>query len=309
MAALYSSTFLMASIIAIGAFLSYRQPFTAEIRQFFVTVIVNVAMPCIILASIFGTPLNDQLIREVLITFAFSLGINGLGIFMGWLAARTRGYPSRKARELAILAGLGNTGFIGLPLCAALFGPKGALLAAVFDAGLDVIIWTVGVLLLQEGRIQLSQFRALWNVPMVAIVGGLTIAAIGWQPPAFAARLTETLANMAAPLAMLYIGFLIPGLWRRKKTESMAALPLPLAFKLVVFPLCVACLLWLLPLSRSIEQVVLIQTAMPTITMASILFAKCAADEELGAMATVVSTVLAMITIPIVVQVGMWIGQ
>ncbi|MFK9094303.1 AEC family transporter [Bacillus salipaludis] len=71
---------------------------------------------------------------------------------IGWAFALNFYRHSTKKREIALLSGLRNTGFIGIPLCAALIGPEGALFAAIFDAGVDITIWTVGVLIIQQNR-------------------------------------------------------------------------------------------------------------------------------------------------------------
>ena len=68
------------------------------------------------------------------------------------LLAYLFGFRSLKARKMAILAGIGNTGFIGIPLCAQIFGPTGGLLAAIFDAGLDVVVFTLVIMFLQQGE-------------------------------------------------------------------------------------------------------------------------------------------------------------
>jgi malate permease and related proteins len=302
---LLQSILLMAVIIGIGAVIGYRQPLAADSRQLMITIIVNVAMPCIILDGVFQTPIDDRLMLQIFVIFTVSVLLNCLGILIGWLGARTLPLSAKKRRELAILSGLGNTGFIGLPLCAALFGPKGALLAAVFDAGLDFVMWTVAVMMLQEkGAFSLKGLKAMVNIPMMAIVVGLASAMTGLTPPEPVKQLAGTLAKLASPLAMMYIGMLLPLLLRNKPQVSLPLLGVPITFKLFVFPLSAALLLSVLHVDAEITRVAVVQVAMPTLAMASILFARYAADEEMGAMTTVFSTLLALLTIPAVLMVG-----
>jgi predicted permease len=307
---LLTSIAMMAVIIGIGALIGIRHPLGGDSRQLLIMIIVNVAMPCIILDGIFQLPIDRALLTQIFAIFAIAILFTCLGIFLGWLGARMLRFPAGQARQLAILSGCGNTGFIGLPLCAALFGAKGALLAAVFDAGLDFTIWTLGVMLLQEKRsFSLSGLRSMVNIPMFAILGGLTIAVIGYHPPEIVRQLTGTLAKLASPLAMMYIGMLIPALLKNKKRVPLPVLGLPLTLKLCVYPLLAAALLCLFPLDGELAHIIIIQTAMPTIAMASILFARYAADEEMGAMTTVFSTLTAIATIPVVVLMGNLILQ
>jgi predicted permease len=310
MTTLLTSVFIMAVIVGIGSLLGYRYPLTADSRQLMIALIVNVGMPCIILDGVFQTPIDGQMMMKIFVIFGLSVGFNCLGIALGWLGAGAMKLPARKRREMAILSGLGNTGFIGLPLCAALFGPKGALLAAVFDAGLDFTIWTVGVMLLQDKfAFSLKGLKAMLNIPMIAIVIGLLLAALGVTPPDAVKQLAGTLAKIASPLAMMYVGMLMPALLRNKRRVPLQELGLPLSLKLFVFPLVAALLLSLFAMDGDITRIALIQVAMPTIALASILFARYAADEEMGAMTTVFSTLFGLLTIPAVILVGSLIIQ
>ncbi|OUQ88249.1 AEC family transporter [Brevibacillus brevis] len=305
---LQQSILIMAVIIGIGSLIGYRQPLTADSRQLVITIIINVAMPCIILDGIFQTTIDQQILYQIFAIFFISIILNCLGIFIGWLGARALPLPVKKRREIALLSGLGNTGFIGLPLCAALFGPKGALLAAIFDAGVDVVLWTVGVMMLQEkGSFSLKGLKTLINIPMIAIVFGLGSAIIGFVPPEPVKQLFGTLSKLASPLAMMYIGMLLPMFLRNKPQVSLKLLSMPLTFKLVVFPLMTAFLLSVFSIDSEIVSVSLVQVAMPTLTLASILFGRYAADEEMGAMTTVCSTLLALLSIPVVLVMGNWL--
>ena len=97
---LLQSILLMAVIIAIGSVIGYRQPLTGESRQLIITIIVNVAMPCIILDGVFQTPIDSQTMTQIVIIFGISVLLNCLGILLGWLGARTLPLSdSRSARR------------------------------------------------------------------------------------------------------------------------------------------------------------------------------------------------------------------
>jgi hypothetical protein len=294
------SVLMIAAMIAIGAIISSTFPFNGDTRKVFVSIIVNVAMPCIILSSIFEMDIDEQIFQKIWIVLCMSIAINLLGIGLGWLLAAAGKSPRR--RETALLSGLGNTGFIGIPLCAALLGPEGALLAAIFDAGVDLVIWTVGVMMLQKrGDFSLRGLKSMVNVPMIAIAVGLLLAYFNLKPPEWVIGLTDKLAALAAPMAMFYIGVLIMSMKLAKVRESGPRFGIPLLVKLILLPLTVALVIYGFPFDSVMMQTMLIQSMMPTITVASILFAKFSADEEMGALTTVVSTIVSLGTIPLMI--------
>lgn len=261
-------------------------------------------MPCIILSSIFHVEMDNKMFKMIALVFGLSIMINlvgiGIGLLFAWLFHRN----SNKIREIAILSGLGNTGFIGIPLCAALLGPKGALFAAIFDAGVDVTIWTVGVILLQKNRrFALQTLKSMVNIPTGAILVGLFAAYFQLKPPGIVIDLTDRLAVLAAPLAMFYIGMMIMTLQRGHVRRFASHIWVPIAVKLIILPVASIFMIHFFSLNKVVVQTVLIQSMMPTITLASILFAKYSADEQMGALTTIFSTLLGLITIPLMVYV------
>ena len=90
---------------------------------------------------------------------------------------------------------------------------------------------------------------------------------------------------------------------RSRVTQSIRKIWIPLVIKLIILPLTVALIVLFITVKTVVIQVILIQSMMPTITLASILFAKFSGDEEMGALTTVVSTLIALSTIPLMIYI------
>src|SRR5699024_1427936 len=189
----------------------------------------------IILSSIFNVDITKDSFKLIVIVFILSIVINLTGIGLGGLFARIFYPRSKKKAELAILSAFGNTGFIGIPLCAVLFGPEGALYAAIFDAGVDFTIWTVGVYLLQENKkINLNLIKGIINIPLIAIIVGLVIAASGINMPMIVTDLADMLAAFAVPLAMFFIGGIVSDFQRGDVKISYFEVTAPIFIKLIL---------------------------------------------------------------------------
>lgn len=300
--AVMQSISIISLMILIGAIFSKSFQFNDDTRSVFINLIVNIAMPSIILSSIFKVKMDEHVFRSIVLVFFISISICIIGIGLGWLLSVIIYKKSNKHTELALLSGLGNTGFIGIPLCAVLIGPEGALFAAIFDAGVDFTIWTVGVLMLQKNKsIGLQTFKAMINIPLVSIFVGLVISYFNYKPPTLIINLADQLAALAAPLAMFYIGILVMTLKVSKVKENGLKIWIPITVKLVILPGVIAILIGFLALKMEIVQTIIIQSMMPTLTLASILFAKYSADEDIGAITTVLATILALFTIPFMI--------
>ncbi|MDN9011317.1 hypothetical protein [Brevibacillus laterosporus] len=80
--------------------------------------------------------------------------------------------------------------------------------------------------------------RSIVNIPMLAIAVGMLSALMEWQPPEIVKSFTAMLSSIAASLAMLYIGLLIPDLLVRKQqtAQTLPILSLSMIGKLFLYP-------------------------------------------------------------------------
>lgn len=297
--------FIMAVISVIGYFIAKTNEITDESKQLLISIMINVAIPCIILDGAFKTKVGKELMSQLIIIFIFSIIISLLSLLLGWIFARIFNYSPSNARKMAFIAGLGNTGFIGIPLCAAIFGPKGALLAAAFDTGVGIVLFTVAIALLQENyQFTLASLKQLINPPIISIIIAVFVIIAEIQPPEIIQQLNGMLANLATPLGMLYIGILIRMMLKQKGTMSISRLTGPILLKLIIFPILTIVVVVFTNFSMMMKQVIIIQVAMPTMTIAPVLLARYTQDEEIGVKAAVYSTICAILTVPFIVFLG-----
>ncbi|MCM3714566.1 AEC family transporter [Alkalihalobacillus oceani] len=304
MMSVVTSISMLGFVVVLGMLIGARITITQDAKKLLMIIIINIAIPAVILNGIFNTKIDDGLLGMMLTIFLLSIALNIFCLALSWGGAHLFGFRSIKAKKFAVLAGIGNSGFIGIPLCSELFGPTGGLLAGIFDAGLDVVVFSIVVIMLQEGNgFSLKRMKTLINLPFLAVVTGFVIALIGFEPPVIAKNLAAFLASLAAPLAMIYIGLLIPEFFRKKINIPVKFVSLSLVMKLLLIPLLTIALLSFFPLPEMVRKVTYVLLAMPTITLAPVLLARYTNDETTGLMATIYSTVFSLLTIPFILYV------
>lgn len=236
----------------------------------------------------------------------------GLWLFAGLLvmaAAVGLGRRSGRARLDASLGGLiavlSNSGFMGLPLIAALVGPE--------SAGPIITTLLVDIVLMQSIAIALSQrsgagwwsqlasalVRVARNPMPWAIVLGAAWGMTGLRLSAPVDQVLSMLAASATPVALFTIGAVLARERMRSRAGRRGAGDVPwlAALKLGVHPLIV----WLLghgaiavglPLEESVLVVLVLVAALPSATNASMLAERLGADNGRIAAVILVSTVL-----------------
>lgn len=295
----------LAVFIAIGIGITFKLTLTKDIKSFLIFVIINIALPAIILSGFFQVEIDNSLLQQIIIIFIFSLCFHLLSLLFSWMFSKSIRLNKLKARETAFLSTFGNCGPIGIPLCASLFGPKGAVFAAVFDAGMSLTMWTIGILFIQgKTKITLKNLKSMISMPNIAVTIGLIITFFKIDPGVFIKDVAASIGATASPLAMIFIGMLVMTIIKEKRQVPGKLVIIPVSFKLLLFPVAGIIVLAFLPLAAEIEQVLLVEMAMPAVTAASVILALYNADENYGVIHTLVTNLLVLITLPIIVIFG-----
>ena len=166
---------------------------------------------------------------------------------------------------LVFAAAFANTGLIGMPLIRLLLGEEMLFLASIVELVNDVLIFTVGILLIQTGcgRPRQAALRGLLSPGLAGVAIGFLLFATGFTLPGFAAEALSMAADATAPMVLLLVGAQLgegdlKALVRDKKSWILTAL------RLFVIPAAVLGL-WRLCLGQltDVGQTLVLLSAMP----------------------------------------------
>ena len=297
---------------------------TEEADASLLRVVVNLLFPCLILDTILGNrALEDA--GNLLLAPAVGFGTIVFGYGLTYLAAPVFGVRSPRARRtFAFTTGMYNYGYIALPLVQKLFDqPAGDARTSgvlfIHNLGVEVALWTVGIVLISGGAKTAGESgglrarcRHLLNAPVVTIVLAVALHFTGarvWLP-AFVLSAVHGLGLAGLPLALVLTGATFAdemrGVTLRNSTaDSLGALVL----RLGVLPLCFLALARWLPCPIELRRIIVVQAAMPCAMVPVILSKHYGGDPALSLRIVLVTTALALLTIPLWIQVGQrWIG-
>lgn len=255
------------------------------------------------------------LIFETLATTQLTAGEAGslMGIGMGMcltmsviatLVARTLQLDPRTRSAFVLTATLINAGNYGIPLNQFAFGQPGEERAVVFFVGTVIITYTLGVYLASSGSA--SPRQALMNVVRVpmpyAVAAGLLVNVTDFEMPTPAARTTTLLAQAAVPGMLVVLGL---QLRRARVRGHLRPILTAAGLRLVVGPLVGLALGVVIGVSGLSRQVSIVQSAMPTAVITSILAMEFGADDEFVTSTILVSTLLSIVTLSVTLALVM----
>ncbi|MGE5508663.1 MAG: AEC family transporter [Chitinophagales bacterium] len=150
---------------------------------------------------------------------ALSLSVTAISLEASLLYQRWR-FGRRESASVAVAGAFGNTAFLGIPLCAALFGAAGGAQAALCDFGNTLVTFTLGAHLLarrnQGGGAPRGWWRAAANRNTLALAMGLLAGRLPVVPPEWLVAPVAGVAGAALPVAMIVVGATIAGLSARR---------------------------------------------------------------------------------------------
>lgn len=192
---------------------------------------------------------------------------------------------------------LANTAFLGIPICEALFGPSGAFYAVIYDFAMTLIGFTFGIWLLTGGKS--ADWRSmLLNPLLISVVIGLIVSTTGFRFPLWLMQPLSTVGQATLPIALLVAGAQIGSL-RYRKSALQPDLLAVIALRLVIIPLIIVGVFLLIGEFDLANNVIIMEAAMPVAVSTSIMAKRYQADAQFAASATLFSTLLSMITLPL----------
>lgn len=273
--------------------------------------------PCVIIRSFLSSKLNPNASVNGLFWGLFAAIIcHIIAVLFAQLVFRDKN-PDRKALFRSS-ASLSNAGFMGMPLQAALLGSIGEFYGATFIVVMSFTLWTYGFVTMSSGTEKMSLKKAIINPAVIAIIIGLPLFL--FLPNSFVSNTDgffyktiyttiSHIANCNTPIPMIIVGYYLS---QSRILDSLkdAKCMLSIFSKLVIIPfICIAVLYGSiklgLPVDANIFRASIISISTPIAVAVTMFAAKFDGETALGANMASVSTLLSIITMPIIVATAM----
>ncbi|MDQ7080280.1 MAG: AEC family transporter [Paracoccaceae bacterium] len=187
----------------------------------------------------------------------------------------------------------GNTGNLGLPLALFAFGEVGLSYAVVIFAIMAIYSFTFGVWMVSGGG---SPLKVLKEPLVGATLLGALFLYNGWQTPDWVTNTLDLIGQMAIPLMLITLGVAVA---RLKPVGFGRALLLSI-FKVIAAVGVSAGAAYWLDLSPVPFAVLVLQVSTPVAVTSYLLAEKYEADAESVAGLVVVSTVVSLVSLPVI---------
>lgn len=264
--------------------------------------VLNVTLPAMILSSVMN---QEHMMEAGDILFLLLIAVLSYIILfaVALIVPRILRIKPSQAGVYRFMLAFGNVGFIGYPVTQAIFGDSAVFYTSVFNMPFNILVYSIGVMFLNSGTKDregsIISYKLLLTPCMITSVLSIIMAMLQFRGPALIGETCDMVAAITTPAALMIIG------------SSLAELPFREMFSNVKVYLFAICRLLILPLltyfifglfvkdNSLLLGVAVVIAGMPVATNGTMLCLEYGADEKLMAQGTFITTLLSVITIPL----------
>ena len=295
-------------MIFLGYFLTQKGVFNDNTAKTFTTMVLKISLPAYMVWNLTNTFDQEKLLDlfgGIIIPFISMLAC----YVVGSLISKLIGVDSKRQGVFTCMFFVSNTIFIGLPINLALFGDKSIPYVLLYYMANTTLFWTLGIYLISRDGIgdtpKLFSYQTLRHIispPLIGFMVGIFFVIANIKLPPFVTDVCKYLGNCTTPLSMLFIGISIYSVKPNEINLSKDMIALVFG-RFIIAPFLVFLLTLLIPVPSIMKEVFIVQSAMPIIASSSIIAKAYNADYKYAAVMTTVTTVIAMIMIPIYMEI------
>ncbi len=190
----------------------------------------------------------------------------------------------------------GNAGNFGLSLNLFAFGESALAFASIYFVTSASLVYTLGVVLASWGKTDLrTALMGVFKVPVIyAVLFALVFNWLDWELPLTIDRTVSLLSDAAIPVMIVLLGI---QLYNSKVSKDTLVVGLSNFLRLVASPILAVGLALIFGLQGSAYQAGVLEAAVPTAVLTTVLATEYNIEPALVTTAVVTSTLLSPLTV------------
>ena len=284
----------------IGYVACKKEYFYQEFGKKLSWLVVNVANPMLAISAVVN---NEEQIakKDFYVTVLLAICFYAFFLILAQILPRLIGVQKSDIGVYKMMTTFNNIGFMGFPVIAAAYG-NGALIYAVpFSIMFNILCYTWGIQTLCGGG-EKGNWKRIINIGTISGIVSIVLFFMQIPVPKMICSLSAGLSNLTGPLSMLVIGISIAAMELKDLFTDVKLLKFAL-IKLLAVPVAAMLLVCQVIDNRLICEVFLVMMATPAASMCAMLSQQYGGDYELAAKGVALTTILSVVTMPIVSEI------
>ncbi|HQO08848.1 MAG TPA: AEC family transporter [Clostridiales bacterium] len=270
--------------------------------------IMKITLPLMIFTSLSKFEFSAEIFKSSVLVLIFAFISMFILLFAGTVSGRILKLPHESYTVHKIHTTFGNIAFLGYPLLDSLFpGGSGLLYAVIYHIAVEALLWTLGVIIFNRNKkiSFASSMKHLINPNTIAFALGLASCSVSIKLSYVPDKVMSGLGGTTIYLSMIYIGIMLSKISIKGTMKEKQIYILTLN-KMILVPFIMLMLInsvqyiFEFYMDEAAKSVVILQTATPCMATIVIMAAEFKSDAELAAKNVFLTTLLSVITLPVV---------
>ncbi|MCP3028055.1 AEC family transporter [Halobacillus sp. A5] len=263
------------------------------------TVVLYILLPCLVFDTFYDAEFNQEYLMMVL----FSIILLLLMLLINKVASKTARYSVSTESGLILSTAFMNAGNYGAPIVLFAFGEEGFVYSVSFMIIQQIVMNFFGVYYAAKGAagVRLAMATVMKMPPTYAVVVALTVKIAGVSIPENVAASVTLVGDAAIPIVMILLGMQLANI--TVKQLDWGKITFAASLRLIGSPLIAWGLTILLPMSDLMASVLIVSAAMPSAATTTMYAVQFDSKPELVSSITLITTLLSVVTIPVVLNI------
>lgn len=285
-------------LIGVGFVCNKTKILTSSSLKEMTNLVLYIVTPCVIINS-YQREFDKNMLRGLLITLAAALLSFAINILLTHLLVKDK--DKRREKTLRFGAVFSNCGYMSLPLQEAMLGEIGVFYGATYIAVFQIMLWTYGVILMSGSIKSISLKKIIINPGVLSTALGIVLYVFSISIPFTVLEPIKYLGSLNTPVPMVIVGYYLAQASLRLKGVSAYV---SLVLRLIASPLIMIAILLCFGISGDIAIACTIAASAPVAAATTMFCEKFDGDTTLSATFVSITTILSIITMPLVVAVA-----
>jgi len=295
-------------LIVVGYCVKKLNVVSEKINKEISSLVINVTLPAFLITAM-GSAFSKEKLMNSWWLVVISFSIYAAAILFSYIFVRVMKIEGRKKDIYQYIVVFANTGYMGYPVVSAIYGKEGVFYAAIYNLAFSILIWSFGVYLMKRTDAESgdnkqtlgSVLKKMISPGLCAVIIGFSLFLFSIELPITIRRTLEMIGGATTPLSMMFIGFILAEIPVRDMIDGWKMLIVTLV-RLIILPLSVFGVLKVCGATGYLLSIPVMITAMPAAANTAILAARYNNDYRLASKLIFVSTLISIITIPMIIN-------
>lgn len=275
--------------------------FTRKDSKKVIDLLFNIVLPIAVIHTFMTMEYTEARLKGLLVAFLCAFGTHIFGMVISLFTFRKKSPLERGIYHYATV--LSNAAFLALPLASSVIGDEGVFYCSIYIGVFNMVAFTYGIHEMSGHKAKINLKKLILNPGSIAVIIGVPLFLLQLDIPYFIEYPMQLIGNINSPLAMIVFGTFLAGanfkeIFKRKEIYFVSFL------RLILIPVCMLLLFKLCGVEGELLVAMTISSSAPTATNTAMYAAKYDNDASLGSELAAQSSILSIITMPVIVALA-----